>query len=130
MKKWTEDELIKEGYRIRNAKITGFDLVPDHECLTMFIWLDANNFHCGISGYCLGHGYPELSNNSGKVTGSIARAMDVAQVMNVIGIEKLSQIEGKYIRIVDEGLGKSISIFGNIIDDKWFDTESFFAEGE
>jgi hypothetical protein len=129
MKKWTEDELIEAGYKIRNAKITGVDLsMADHGCLTMFIWIHADHFDCGIGGYCLGHGYlgadDEFFDGSAKGTESIARIMDV------IGVEKFSQIKGKVIRIVDEGLGKSINIFGNIIEDKWFDEKSFFADGE
>lgn len=129
MKKWTEDELIEAGYKIRNAKITGVDLsMADHGCLFMFIWVEADHFGAGIGGYCLGHGYlgadDEYFDGTAKGTESIARIMDV------IGVEKFSQIEGKFIRIVDEGLGKPISIFGNIVDDKWFDEKSFFAEEE
>jgi len=133
MKKWTEDELIEAGYKIRNAKITKADLtiakpMANDSCLFMFIWIEGDHFGGEIGGYWLGHGYlgadDESFDSSAKGTESILRIMDV------IGVEKFSQIEGKFIRIVDEGLDKPISIFGNIIEDKWFDEKSFFAEGE
>lgn len=129
MKKWTEDELIEAGYKIRNAKITKVDLtMADHGCLFMFIWVEADHFGAGIGGYCLGHGY--LGADDKSFDGSAKGTESILRIMDVIGVEKFSQIEGKFIRIVDEGLGRPVNIFGNIVEDKWFDEKSFFAEEE
>ena len=129
MKKWTEDELIEAGYKIRNAKITKVDLtMADQGCLFMFIWVEADHFGAGIGGYCLGHGY--LGADDESFDGSAKGTESILRIMDVIGVEKFSQIEGKFIRIVDEGLGRPVNIFGNIVDDKWFDEKSFFAEEE
>lgn len=35
---------------------------------------------------------------------------------------------GKYVRVATNGLGNPVKIIGNIIDDKWFDTESIFND--
>ena len=38
----------------------------------------------------------------------------------------MEDLPGKYIRFEDNGLGSTVTKIGNIIDDKWFDIESYF----
>ena len=50
------------------------------------------------------------------------------RIMDTVGVEEYGQMKGKYVRAATKGLGSSVRIIGNILDDKWFDYESFFAD--
>ena len=52
------------------------------------------------------------------------------RIMDTVGVEKFQDLKGKYIRVAAKGWGNSVKIIGNIINDKWFDTETFFADKE
>ena len=49
-------------------------------------------------------------------------------IMNVVGVHKWEDLKGKYCRIKTEGWGSTVSIIGNIIENKWFDMKKFFEE--
>ena len=38
--------------------------------------------------------------------------------------------KGKYVRVATKGWGSTVKIIGNILEDKWFDYESFFDDKE
>jgi hypothetical protein len=126
MKKYTLDELVKLGYKIENAKITSVDLtMADHGCITLSIGLDGQGWACCYGGYCLGHGYLGADNFDGN-----EKSMPyIMMIMDTIGVPRLNDMVGKYIRVATRGWGDIIKIIGNIIEDKWFDTESFL-DGE
>lgn len=52
------------------------------------------------------------------------------RIMDVIGVSKFSQLRGEYVRVASKGWGDTVKIIGNILRDKWFDSESFFTEEE
>ena len=50
------------------------------------------------------------------------------RIMDVVGVSCFTDMKGKYIRVATKGWGDPIRIIGNILDDKWFDIESFFKD--
>ena len=49
------------------------------------------------------------------------------QIMNVVGVDRFSDLKGKYIRVETNGNGP-IKRFGHIIEDKWFDYREFYKK--
>ena len=48
--------------------------------------------------------------------------------MDTVGVERLQDLKGEYVRVAIKRWGDSVKIIGNIIKDKWFDAETFFAD--
>ena len=116
-------ELIANGYKIENAKITSVDLsMEDHGCLTFYMGLNGEGWGCNYGGYCLGHGYLGAK----KFDGSAKGLEYIMRIMDTVGVSRMSDLKGKYIRVATKGWGEIIKIIGNIIDDKWFNSEEFF----
>ena len=110
---------------IRNAKITDVSLVMgEHGCLTYWLMLNFDGYICGYGGFCLGHGYLGAKEFDASAKGLEA----MMRIMNVVGVERWEDMEGKYIRIVDRGLGNTVDTIGHIMEDKWFNQREFFAE--
>ena len=127
MKKWTRNELEEAGYRIENATITKVDLsMADHGCLTLSMVLDGGGWACVYGGYVLGKGYVGASDEFFE--GSKKGMESIMRIMDVLDCDTFNQMKGKIIRVATEGLGSSIKIIGNAINNKWFDAESFFEE--
>lgn len=119
------EQLIASGYKIENAKITNADLsMEDHGCLTFDMGLDGGGWGCNYGGYCLGHGYLGAK----KFDGSSKGLEYIMRIMDTVGVSRMSDLKGKYIRVATKGLGDAVKIIGNIIDDKWFDPEKFFRD--
>ena len=127
MKKWNQWQLIDEGYRIENAKITNVSLnMENHGCLCLDLALEWDGCGCVYGGYVLGKGYvgadDDFFNGSSKGCEAIMRIMDV------VGESELLKLKRKYIRIAHKDLGSTVEIIGNIIKDKWFDYRTFFEK--
>ena len=125
MKKFTKEILESKGYRIENLKITSADLsMQDHGCMDMRMVCEGGGIGFCYGGYCLGHGYLGADEFDGA-----PYAMEyIMRIMDTVGVEKFTGLEGKYIRAAIKGWGDPVKIIGNIIEDKWFDAESFFAD--
>lgn len=129
MKNYTYEQLIESGYRIENAFITNVDLsMADHGCLTLVMTLEGDGWGVVYGGYCLGHGY--LGADDDFFDGSAAGMEYLMRIMDTVGVEKFQDLKGKYVRVATKGWGNSVKIIGNIINDKWFDAETFFADKE
>ena len=129
MKKYTQEQLIESDYRIENALITNVDLsMADHGCLTLVMTLEGGGWGVVYGGYCLGKGYLDASDDF--FDGSAAGMEYLIRIMDTVGVEKFQDLKGKYVRVADQGWGSSVKIIGNIIKDKWFDAETFFADKE
>ena len=50
------------------------------------------------------------------------------RIMDVVGVSRLEDMKGKYVRVATKGWGDSIKIIGNIINDCWFNYESYIAD--
>ena len=122
MKKYTQEQLTESGYRIENALITNVDLsMADHGCLTLAMTLEGGGWGVVYGGYCLGKGY--LGADDDFFDGSAAGMEYLMRIMDTVGVEKF-----KYVRVATKRWGDSVKIIGNIIKDKWFDAETFFAD--
>ena len=129
MKKYTQEQLIESGYRIENALITNVDLsMAGHGCLTLAMTLEGSGWGVVYGGYCLGKGY--LGADDDFFDGSAAGMEYLMRIMDTVGVEKFQDLKGKYVRVAAKGWGNSVKIIGNIINDKWFDTETFCADNK
>lgn len=125
MKQWTEEELKAKGYDLLNGKITATKLtMEDYGCLSGDIVIEGCG--CGVvyGGYCLGHGYLGAK----EFTCSESTAPYLMRIMDTVGVNRWEDLNGKYVRWACRGLSDTVKIIGNIIDDKWFDAESFFED--
>ena len=58
-----------------------------------------------------------------------AESMEViSKILEVVGVDKLEDLPGKYIRFEDNGFGSNVTKIGNIIDEKWLDFREFFGK--
>lgn len=127
MKKYTEELLISEGYEIKNALIESVDIsMADHGCITLYITLKGKSWGVVYGGHCLGHGY--LGAKDDFFDGSGEGMESIARIMNVVGVSRFNDMKGEYIRVATKGLGSSVNIIGNILNDEWFDIQSFFDD--
>ena len=51
-------------------------------------------------------------------------------IMKTVGASSWIDLMNKYLRVVDRGLGESIAVIGNIMEDKWFNIEEFFQKAK
>jgi hypothetical protein len=124
---YTEDKLRVLGYNIKNAKITSVDLsMADHGCLTLCMGLKGSGWGCVYGGYCLGNGYVGAETFKGSAMGMEY----LMRIMDTMDSETLNDLVGRYVRVATKGWGDTIKIIGNIINDKWFDSQSFFTDKE
>jgi hypothetical protein len=127
MKKYTQEQLIEAGYKIENALIESVDLsMADHGCLTLAMTLKGSSWGVVYGGYCLGKGY--LGADDDFFAGSAAGMEYLIRIMDTVGVERFQNLKGKYVRVATKGWGSAVKIVGNIIEDKWFDAETFFAD--
>ena len=125
MKIWTEEELINDGYRLRNAEIANVSLnMKDHGALTLDLSLSGNGWGVVYGGYCLGRGYLGAKNFVGYASGLEA----IMRIMDVVGVDDLTEMKGEHVRVALKGIGDSVKIIGNFIRDEWFDYGSFFDD--
>ena len=116
MKKWTQELLEAEGYEIQNAQIKNVSLnMADHGVLTSDLTLDGHGWGVCYGGYVLGKGY---------ASGLEA----IMRIMDTVGCSTYEGMKGKYVRVATKGWGSTVKIIGNILEDKWFDCESFFDD--
>lgn len=128
MKKYTAKKLIAEGYKLDNALIKNVSLSSGNYCsLTLDITLDGDGWGCVYGGYCLGKIYPD-SYDKESYEGSVAGMEVIMRIMDVVGVSRLEDMNGKYVRVATKKWGDSVKIIGNIIKDRWFDYQSFYAD--
>ena len=123
MKKYTAKELVNEGYTLENALITSVSLSSADYCsLCLSIGLKGDAWGCVYGGYCLGKIYPD-SYEKDTYEGSAAGMEAIMRIMDVVGVSRLEDMQGKYIRVASK-----VKIIGNIVSDRWFDYKTFFAD--
>ena len=110
---------------ILNAKIESADLsMADHGCLTLRLTIVGKCWGFNFGGYCLGNGYL----GADKFNGSAKGIEEIMRIMDVVGVERFKDLEGKYVRVVSESCSAPIYKIGNIIEDKWFDYKEFYKD--
>lgn len=112
---------------IRNAKITNVSIsMADHGCLTFYLFLDGGGWGCGYGGYCIGHGYEGADED--KFTAESGDGLvAMMRIMDIVGVEKWEDLKGKYVRCKLGRLSDGVLEIGNVIHDKWFNIQEFFA---
>lgn len=112
---------------IKNARIKSTMLGrEDHGIMTFMIYIKANDFSCGVGGYCL-----DQYDSEAKTRAFRAESMEaISKILDVVGVDKWEDLPGKYIRFEDNGWGSIVTKIGNIIEDKWFDMPEFFSKKE
>lgn len=128
MKKYTTETLLNEGYNLENALIKNVSLTSGDYCsLTLEIELQGAGWGCVYGGYCLGKIYPD-SYDKDTYEGSAAGMEAIMRIMDVVGISRLEDMNGKYVRVATKGWGDTVKIIGNIVKNRWFDYKSFYAD--
>ena len=111
---------------ILNAQIKNVSIYyEDHGILTFGISVDiSDGTTCVIGGYAL-----DEYNKNTKKRQCCAYSMDLlTRIMKVVGVSKWEDCKNKYIRVVSNGLGGSITKIGNLMKDEWLDIPDFFKE--
>ena len=127
MTHYTQDKLTNLGYRIENALITNVDLsMADYGCLTLAMTLEGGGWGVVYGHYCLGKGFL----GADEFEGSAAGTEYLMRIMDTVGVENFQNLKGKYVRVAIKSWGDSVKIIGNIIKDKWFDSETFFIDNK
>lgn len=127
MKKYTQEQLIEAGYTIKNALIESVDLsMDDYGCLTLTMTLKGAGWGVNYGNHCLGKGY--LGADDEFFSGSAAGMEYLMRIMDTVGVERFQSLKGKYVRVATKGWGEIVKIIGNILEDKWFDAETFFTD--
>lgn len=80
-----------------------------------------------VGGYCLGNIYPD-SYDKDSYEGSAAGMEVIMRIMDIVGVSRLEDMKGKYVRVATKKWGDTVKIIGNIIKDRWFDYQSFYAD--
>ena len=120
-----EKHILTEFPLIENAKITYADLsMEDHGVLCYTLTLEGAGWGCNYGGYVIGKGYLGAKKFEGSAKGTEA----IMRIMDTVGVSKWSELNGKYVRVVNNGWGSVITKIGNIISNKWFDEKEFFRE--
>lgn len=108
---------------IRNAQITGTMFGrEDHGILTFFIFVKFGGCECGIGGYA-------LDAHDKSINGRVfsPKSMEaISKILETVGVDSWEELKGKYIRVKDNGLGKTIDEIGNLMEEKWFNLRDFF----
>ena len=99
---------------IINARITGTMLgLEDHGIMTSFVHLEWDSGGVSLGGFVLG-------GQSG--------IKFIQRTLEVVGVEKWEDLEGKYVRVETEGLGSPVRGIGNILKEEWLYPKDFFKE--
>lgn len=120
-----EDLKLVKDYKIENAKITYVDLdMRDHGVLTLRMALEGSGWGVVYGGYALGHGYLGAINFDGDPKGIEC----IERIMDTVGVDRFQDLVGKHVRVVSLSWGDPITIIGHIINDKWFNIETFYKK--
>ena len=110
---------------IKNAQITSTMLGrEDHGIFTFMIHVKFDScVSCGIGGYALDC----YDRESDKRVYSAKSLEAVSKILDVVGVDRWEDLNGKYIRIKDNGWGSTIDEIGNLMENKWFNLREFFS---
>ena len=101
-----ESDIMDE---VKNVKIIKADIeIEDHGLMTFHLLVEGNGFGVSIGNYV---GFND----------NIIRA-----ILDTVGVNKWSELNGKYCRIKTSGWGSIVKDIGNIIEDKWINLEELY----
>ncbi len=112
---------------IENAKITHADLsMADHGVLCYELTLEGRGWGCVYGSRVIGKGYLGAKDFEGYASGIEA----IMLIMDTVGVSRWSELNGKYVRVEMGSWGDPINRIGHVIEDKWFDQQSFFDKAQ
>ena len=113
--------------KILNAKIESVSLCFANGILTFYLGLKIQ----GGAGCCFGgYALDEYDKAEGRRLPISLGLECLEEIMKTVGVSSWENLKDKYIRVVSQGLGKSIEEIGNIMEDKWFNIEEFFQKAK
>lgn len=111
---------------ILNAKILSADIyIEDHNILTFGLHIESSaGWHTTIGGF-----YLEWTDKEGKRVPAPYTSTVVRAILETVGVDSWSKLEGKYIRIDDNDRHNSpITKIANLMKDNWIDIIDFMDE--
>ena len=112
---------------ILNAKIESVSLCFQNDILTFYLGLKIEGgYGCCFGGYAL----DEYDKAEGRRLPRSLGLECLEEIMKTVGVSSWENLRDKYLRVVDRGLGESIAVIGNIMEDKWFNIEDFFQKAK
>jgi hypothetical protein len=130
MKKLTQEELLEQGYKIKNACIADAELAMVNQGqgqshLVLLLNLKGDDWMVTYGGYSIGR--TDVSADGESFEGTSLGTELIMRMLDIIGVDKFRDATGKHVRAAIREDGK-VKIIGNIVTDKWFDIEAFFSE--
>lgn len=108
-----------------NAQITKASLTMEsHGCLTIYLTLQGSGRGVQFGGHNLGRGYKGAK----TFTGSAKGTEYIMRIMDVVGVSRFEDLEGKYVRVVETDGDSVVKEIGNIVANKWFNVEDFYRK--
>lgn len=112
---------------IENAKITSTSIsMADHGCLTIWITVEGDGWGVNVGGYVDGKGYLGAKHFEGNG----AAIVKIMKIMDVVGVDKWEDLEGKYVRVKLRGYGETVDEIGNILEDRWINFRDFYKDND
>lgn len=116
---------------IFNARITDTRLgYNDWNYLTLSLYTDSEYGVCGFGGCTFG-GRGENSDTDAEYINFEWTSELIMKILDTVGANKWEDIKGKLIRIRTNGktgCAGGIEAIGNILENKWFSIQDFYAE--
>lgn len=103
--------------KMKNAVIVDTTLsAADHGVLTSYVFCKFDDGQCGFGGYVLGRV------DGGNITGKKLdyAAEFIVRCLKVAGASEWSELSGRPLRVLHEGLGGTIVAIGHFLNDEWF----------
>ena len=123
---------------IFNARITDTRLgYNDGNSLTLFIYTESESGMCGFGGCTFGGHRDNYSIDDMSQSGKTSyinfewTSELIMKILDTVGADKWEDIKGKLIRIRTNGktgCAGGIEAIGNILENKWFSIQDFYAE--
>lgn len=109
---------------IENAKISGTFLgYDDHGIFTFTLGLTGD-------GWGVGFGNRALDDYDGRKRERVpqpAALNIIPEILKVVGVDRWEELKGKHVRVETNGLGRSVTRIGNLIDNNWLALVEFFS---
>lgn len=104
-------EFTGRGLKVLNMMVENVDIVMRDSVAMLQMVVKSTDHHYIYGGYLGAEGLESI-----------------LKIMDVIGAKAFSDIKGRYIRVAVKGCSNSPKIVGNILQDRWFDIESFLQD--
>lgn len=129
MRRWNKEDLLEEGYKIYNGIVESVQLrLEDHDILTFYLWIKSEAGELMWGGRSFGS-LSQIEKGVHSLTEDNGLAEYLLNIFDTLEVRGLDQLEGCHVRIAYKERGLKISsILGNILKNKWFDSEEFVKE--